>query len=131
MTLQHIHKIKNKFNIKNRRRKYKLRVLNKKVVPSSSYARTVPSIPTLVGVRLNNACRVRFETFIGSEKSLMATKNNVTIHYKFYPNFFVTRKSSKSRMGKGKGKIAGRVLRVHKGETIFNLLTYHPLKSRK
>lgn len=131
MTLQHIHKIKNKFNMKNRRRKYKLRVLNKNVVRNASYLRTIPLRPNLLGVRVDNACRVRFETFIGSEKSIMATKNKVLLFYKAYPNFFVTRKSSKSRMGKGKGKIAGRVLRVHKGETIFNIKIGHPFKSRR
>ena len=131
MSLQHIHKIKNKFNIKTRRRKYKLKITNKKNVRSVSYLKTISPYPRYFGLRVDHACRLKFNTLIGAEKSLMATKEKVFITYKAYPNFFVTKKSSKARMGKGKGKIIGRILRIMKGEIILNVFLSNPLKSKK
>jgi ribosomal protein L16/L10AE len=55
------------------------------------------------------------------EKTFMQTRGSAKILYRKYPNFFVTKKSSKSRMGKGKGKIAGRVLKIRPSETLVDL----------
>lgn len=129
--MQFLHKKKDKFNPKLRRRKFKLRVYNNNVVSSASYNRTISPFPWLVGLRVKHACRVKFKTFIGTQKALMFTKNKVKLHFNKYPNFFVTKKSSKSRMGKGKGKIVGRILKVHKGETIFNIRPKNITKTRK
>jgi ribosomal protein L16/L10AE len=68
---------------------------------------------------------------IAVEKAVMPTKQRVWAKYRKYPDFFVTKKSSKSRMGKGKGKIFGRILKIQKGEVIFDLGVSHALKSAK
>lgn len=34
-------------------------------------------------------------------------------------------------MGKGKGKIVGRILKIHKGETIFNIHLANIFKTRR
>jgi ribosomal protein L16/L10AE len=129
--IQFLHKKKDKFNAKLRKRKFKLRVTNKKIVSNASYNRTISPFPWLWGLRVRHACRVKFKTFIGTQKALMVTKNKVQIRFNKYPNFFVTKKSSKSRMGKGKGKIVGRILKVHKGETIFNIRFKNFFKCRR
>jgi len=61
----------------------------------------------------------------------MQWRGRAKILYRKYPNFFVTKKSSKSRMGKGKGKIAGRVFRVKRGEVLVDLKFRNRLKSLK
>jgi len=129
--IQYLYKKKDKFNAKLRRRKFKSRVYNKKPVSSASYNRTISPFPWLMSLRVKHACRLKFKAFIGTEKALMVTKNKVWIHYNKYPNFFVTKKSSKSRMGKGKGKIAGRILKVLKGETIFNVHLANFFKTKR
>lgn len=129
--IQFLHKKKDKFNAKLRKRKFKSRVYNKQGVRNASYNRTISPFPWLVSLKVKHACRLKFKTFIGTEKSLMVTKNKVWIHYDKYPNFFVTKKSSKSRMGKGKGKIAGRILKIHKGETIFNIHLANFFKTKR
>jgi len=129
--LQDLYKLKNKFKLKARKRKFKSRVLNGAGVRSKARRLGLPVKSRMFALRADNACRVRYDTFIGAEKALMATKSKVWIKYRKYPNFFVTKKSTKSRMGKGKGKILGRILKIQKGEAIFDIRMRHPVKSKK
>lgn len=75
--IQYLYKKKDRFNAKLRRRKYKLRVYNKNIVPSASYNKTISPFPWLYSLRVKHACRLKFKTFIGTEKSLMVTKGKV------------------------------------------------------
>lgn len=129
--IQFLYRKKDQFNAKLRRRKFKLKVLNKSPVRNSSYNKTISPHPWLFSLRVKHACRLKFKSLIGSQRAIMATKNKVRLHFDKYPNFFVTKKSSKSRMGKGKGKIAGRVLRVQKGERIFSAFLADPKKTKR
>jgi ribosomal protein L16/L10AE len=90
-----------------------------------------PRRPTYVGLRANRACRMTYLTLIGMEKCFMPSKGKVQARYRRFPDFFVTRKSSKSRMGKGKGKIMGRVLRIKKNEVVLDIKAKNIFKAKK
>jgi hypothetical protein len=76
--LQVLYKIKNKFKLKARKRKFKSRVLNNdSLIRSCSRRLALPVRARAFALRADNACRVRFDTFIGTEKALMATKSKV------------------------------------------------------
>lgn len=92
---------------------------------------SLPRRPMFVGLRANNACRMTYLTMIGMEKTFMPSRGKVQTRYRKYPNYFVTRKSTKSRMGKGKGKIMGRVLRIKKGEVVLDIKCKNIFKSTK
>jgi ribosomal protein L16/L10AE len=129
--MQALHRLKSQFNQKTRKRKYKARVTNAAPVRSTARGRALPSRNSLFGFRVKRACRASFSMFIAAEKAIMATKQRVWIKYRRYPGVFVTKKSSKSRMGKGKGKIWGRLMKIERGEVIFDAHVRNPIKSRK
>ncbi|MBS1584570.1 MAG: ribosomal protein L16 [Bacteroidetes bacterium] len=129
--LQRLHKIQSQFKQKTRKRRFKTRVTNGWRVRESARFSSRPRRFLFRGFRTTRACRLTFKALIGAEKSIMATKSKVWVRYRKYPNFFTTRKSSKSRMGKGKGKIAGRVAKIQRGEVLFEGKIAHHRKSRK
>lgn len=47
------------------------------------------------------------------------------------PNFLIQKKSKNSRMGKGKGLIERKVIRIRRGVVLFEFLGVHPLKLKK
>src|SRR5881275_2219091 len=114
--LQLLYKRRDQFNQKTRKRKYKSRVTSADPIRRTSRGLVVPRRPHTVGFRVDKGFRVPYATFIGVEKVALDSKGKVRIKYRKYPDFFITKKSSKSRMGKGKGKIYGRVLRMRPGE---------------
>ena len=129
--LQYLYRKKNQFNYNSRKRKFKLRVDNGHFIRKTSSGLLRPRSPLMVGLKANHACRLTYPMFIGAEKSVMPTKSKVWLKFRKFPDFFVTRKSSKSRMGKGKGKIFGRVLKIKKGEIVFDANIANPLKTKK
>jgi ribosomal protein L16/L10AE len=126
--LQLLYKRKSHINQKLRVRKFKLRVSNADAIRRTSRGLTRPRRGSYLSLRTTRALRLTYGTMLGFERSFM-TRLRAKIHYRKYPDFFVTKKSSKSRMGKGKGKIVGRVVKIKRGESIVDLRFRNYLKS--
>lgn len=129
--LQALYKRKSMFNYKARKRKFKSRVTNASPIRSTSKGLLYPRRPHHVGFKVNRGFRVPFATFIGIEKTVLNTGGKLRIKFRKYPDYFITKKSSKSRMGKGKGKIFGRILKIRPGEIFFDFKVKNPLKTRR
>lgn len=126
--LQLLYKRTSQINQKNRKRKYKARVFASDFIQRTCRGLSRPRRPHLVGFRVKRGFRVGFNTFIGIEKTVMTSRGKVRIKYRKYPDYFFTKKSSKSRMGKGKGKIMGRILKIRPGEVFLDVKAVNPLK---
>jgi len=109
------------FQPKIRKRKFKLRIKANTPIRTTSMGLTLPRRPQSVGFRVNKGFRIPLSTYIGIEKVALSTRGKMRIRFRKYPDYFITKKSSKSRMGKGKGKISGRVLRIRPGEVFIDL----------
>lgn len=129
--LQAILKKQDRYNVRTRVRKFKSRVLKNHVVKYANRGRgqsLVTGIDRYV-LRADHSCIVAFKALVGGEKALMYSKGAIEPVYRGYPKFFVTAKSSKSRMGKGKGKLGGRIQKVQKNEAMFELDICAPHRS--
>lgn len=119
--LQDLYKRKSRINQKLRVRKYKLRVTQDDFVRRGSIGLSLPKRPCRFSLILKRSYRVTYTTLIGMEKAFMQSRGAAKMFFRKYPNFFVTKKSSKSRMGKGKGKIAGRIMKLKRGQAIVDV----------
>jgi len=126
--LQLLYKRKSHINQKLRVRKFKLRITNADTIRRTARGLTLPRRGSNLSLRSTSALRLTYGTLLGMERSFM-TRLHAKINYRKYPDFFVTKKSSKSRMGKGKGKIAGRVVKIKRGESIVDLRFKNYLKT--
>ncbi|HYD89920.1 MAG TPA: ribosomal protein L16 [Flavobacterium sp.] len=119
--LQAILKKQDRYNVRTRVRKFKSRVLKNHVVKFSNRGKgqhLVTGLDRYI-LRADQSCIVAFKALVGGEKALMYSKGAIEPVYRGYPKFFITAKSSKSRMGKGKGKLGGRIQKVKKNEAMF------------
>lgn len=129
--LQAILKKQDRYNVRTRVRKFKSRVLKNHVVKYSNKGRAEHLLTGLDRyiLRADHACIVGFKSLVGGEKALMYSKGAIEPVYRGYPKFFITSKSSKSRMGKGKGKLGGRIQKVQKNDVMFELDIGAPRRS--
>lgn len=120
--LQKILTMRHKFKHKSRVRKFNRRVFNKKgkrgypfgVRPSNGHY-------SFVAFHLRKPAVVDFSTLAGIERSFLFSKNKLKKRYYRYPDYFFTKKSSHARMGKGKGKIFDRVMKIQAGTPFFEM----------
>lgn len=70
------------------------------------------------------------KTFIKKKKSNIDIIRE-KIWYFGRPNFLIQKKSKNSRMGKGKGMIERKVIRIRRGVVLFEFLGVHPQKLKK
>lgn len=124
MTLQIIIKRANKVNQKLRVRKFKSRVLNKlKVKNSFRGRRHARKLEATVFVTKTSRL-IRHKVLMGIEKSVVVTKQFFRPAYYGYPDLYVTKKNQHSRMGKGKGKLRGRIQKLKPGAPFLEIFPH-------
>lgn len=103
-----------------------------------------PKKPKLIfgnsGIITKNEGRIEFiqlttikkiiKTFIKKKKSNIDIIRE-KIWYFGRPNFYIQKKSKNSRMGKGKGLIERKVIRIRRGVVLFEFLGVNMLKLKK
>jgi len=75
--MQALHRLKNYFKQKARKRKYKARVTNAAFVAETSRGLMLPRRNRFIGFKVKRACRMSYNMFIAAEKAIMATKQRV------------------------------------------------------
>lgn len=79
-----------------------------------------------IGIKVNRSTVFTFKQIEAIKKTLFKVKKKIKVWMRINPTFPLTRKSSESRMGKGKGKYKCTVARVKKNQIImeFNILDF-------
>lgn len=79
-----------------------------------------------IGIKVNRSTVFTFKQIEAIKKTLFKIKKKIRVFMRINPTFPLTRKSSESRMGKGKGKYKCNVARVKKNQVImeFNVLDF-------
>lgn len=79
-----------------------------------------------IGIKVNRSTVFTFKQIEAIKKTLFKVKKKIKVWMRINPTFPLTRKSSESRMGKGKGKYKCTVARVKKNQIImeFNFLDF-------
>jgi ribosomal protein L16/L10AE len=129
--LQLLYKRKSQINQKMRVRKFKTRTTQSTPIRRTSAGLKVPRRASLVGLKMRTAVRFSYATLIGMEKTFMLSRGKCKLYYRKFPALFVTKKSSKSRMGKGKGKIGSRIMKIRRNEVIVDIRLKNYIKHRR
>lgn len=79
-----------------------------------------------IGIKVNRSTVFSFKQIESIKKTLFKVKKKIRVWMRINPTFPLTKKSSESRMGKGKGKYKCTVARVKKNQVImeFNTLDF-------
>lgn len=86
-----------------------------------------------IGIKVNKSTVFTFKQIEAIKKTLFKVKKRIKVWMRINPTFPLTKKSSESRMGKGKGKYKCTVARVKKNQVImeFNVLDFELLGNIK